>query len=133
MTLEHLQSLPRSKKLLQLTHNQLIHIAMENKISIKQVISPGNSQKSNMLDRQQLCTLIRQNSQLTTLQNSVHTIQSIDESHDIQQRVYLNVTQIFSLVSYSNIKLDQLTTCATENIDVSNHSIQSLVKMSFFS
>lgn len=110
MTLEHFQSLPMSTKPFQLTYNQLIHIATENKIPIEQIISLRNSEKTNMLDRQQLCTLISQNN-----------IQSMDESHRIQQRVYLDVMQIFFLAYYSNIKLDQLINCATENIGVSNH------------
>jgi hypothetical protein len=110
MTLKHLQSLTSSKKPFQLTSNQLIHIAMENKIPIKQIMSLPNNQKLKILDHQQLCTLISQHGQSSPMQNSIHVT---------QQRVYLDVGQIFSLAKYSNTKFDQLTTCVTEQIDVS--------------
>ncbi|CAF5130193.1 unnamed protein product, partial [Rotaria sp. Silwood1] len=118
MTLEHFHSLPTSNKPLQLTHNQLIHLAMENKISVKQIVSIRNEEKSKVFDQKQLCSLINQNSQANTIQKSVDLTQSIDKSFHIQQYVYLTVEQIFSLVKSSNIKLDELTTCTTEHINM---------------
>ncbi|CAF4805570.1 unnamed protein product [Rotaria sp. Silwood1] len=118
MTLEHFHSLSTSNKPLQLTHNQLIHLAMENKISVKQIVSIRNEEKSKVFDQKQLCSLINQNSQANTIQKSVDLTQSIDKSFHIQQYVYLTVEQIFSLVKSSNIKLDELTTCTTEHINM---------------
>lgn len=109
MSLEHLQSLSSSQKPFQLTHNQLIYISMESKIPIKQVESIQNNQKSKVLDHEQLCILVNQNNEPNTMQNSIH----------IQQRIHLNVEQIFFLAKDSNIKLNQLRICASENMDVS--------------
>jgi len=119
MPMEHLQSLSSSKKPFQLTYNQLITIAMENQIPIKQIVSIHNDQKLKMLDHEQICALVRQNDQLSTKENSIHIAPSIDKSLHIQQRVCLNVEQIFSLAKYSDIKLHQLATCAIEHSGVS--------------
>ncbi len=127
MTLEHFQSLTSSKKPLQLTHNQLIYIAMENKTTIKHIVSIHNDQKSKLLDREQLCTLVSQNNQLNTMQKPIDIAPSIDKSLHIPQRVCLNVEQIFSLAKYSDVKLHQLTTCATEHNDVSRTERHSLL------
>ncbi|CAF3690242.1 unnamed protein product [Rotaria sordida] len=118
MSLEHFHSLPSSNKPFQLTHNQLIHLAMENKIPIKQLITIHNDQKSKIFDQKQLCALINQNSQPNMIQKSADLTQSIDKSFHIQQHVHLTVEQIFSLIKSSNIKLNQLTTCTTEHIDM---------------
>ncbi|CAF4962681.1 unnamed protein product, partial [Rotaria magnacalcarata] len=108
MPMEHFHSLSGSKEPFQLTHNQLIHIAIENKILLKEIISVTNNQKSKILDLKQLCAVISQHSQSSMMQ----------ESFDhIQQSVFLNVEQIFSLVKFSNIDLNQLTTCTTEYTD----------------
>jgi hypothetical protein len=132
MPLEHLQSLSCSKKPFQLTHNQLISIAMENQIPIKQIISIHNDQKLKMLDHEQLCALLRQNNELSTKSKSIHIAPSIDKSLHIKQRVCLNVEQIFSLANYSDIKLHQLATCATEYSDVSKTNKYSLFMELYF-
>ncbi|CAF2829869.1 unnamed protein product [Rotaria sp. Silwood2] len=119
MTLEHFCSLPSSKKPFQLTHNQLIHLAMENKTPIKQIVSIRNDQKSKIFDQAQLCNLINQNNRPSAIQKSTDLTQSTDDrSLRIQQYVYLTCEQIFSLAKFSNIKLDQLIICTKEHIDM---------------
>jgi hypothetical protein len=132
MTLEHFQSLSSSKKPLQLTHHQLIYIAMENRIPIKQIVSIHNNQKSKLLDREQLCTLVSQNNQPSTKQKSIHTAPSTDKSLHIQQRICLNVEQIFSLAKNSDIKLHELTNCPIEHTDVNNTNKRSLLSKCIF-
>ncbi|CAM4915049.1 unnamed protein product [Rotaria socialis] len=109
MSMEHFHSLSGSKESFQLTHNQLIHIAIENKILLKEIVSIPNNQKSKILDLKQLCAVISQHSQSSMMHKSFN--------RHIQQSVYLNVEQIFSLVKFSNIELSQLTTCTTGYID----------------
>jgi hypothetical protein len=104
MTLAHFQSLSSSKKPFQLTQDQLIYITAGNKIPIEQIISIHDDQKSKKLDREQLCSLISQNNY---------------SSHVIPHRICLNVEQIIVLAKYSDIKLDQLTTCTKEHANVS--------------
>jgi hypothetical protein len=121
MTLEHFQSIHPSENQLDLTRDQLIHITMENKI-----VSLRSDQKSNILDREQLCALINQNNQPILKQKPLRTTQSNDELSHMQQRVYLNVEQIFTLAKNSNITLDQMATCVTERANVSDTIQDSL-------
>lgn len=121
MSLEYLHSLSSSSKTFELTQNQLNYIAMENKISIKTIESIQNNQKLKILDLEQLCTLIHQNNESKTMKETIQTtVKSTDKLHHNQQRIYLNVEQIFSLAKNSNIKLSQLKTCTSEHIDVSD-------------
>ena len=129
MTLEHFYSLPSSNRPFGFTRNQLIYLTGENNTPIQQILSIHNDQTLKILDRKQICTLVSQSCQSRTImENFIHHAQSIDESfHKQQQYVYLKVEQIFSLTKFSNIKLNHLRTCTTENSNVNKAVKESLL------
>ena len=111
MTPAYFQSLSGSRKSFQLTDDQLIYLAGENKISKQQILSIHNKQTTKiLLDPQQFCSLIYQHNQLNS---------STEHFHDIQKRLCLNVEQVFILANHSNIELHQLATCKEQTTNVS--------------
>ncbi|UJR22823.1 hypothetical protein I4U23_025853 [Adineta vaga] len=107
MPLEHFRTLFPSQEPFELSHKQLLQMAMENKIVPTEILSRDFVQKSILLDLAQLCSLISQNDLLLFLQNSINPIQSMEESNQRFQRIYLNVSQILSLSYHSNIDFNQ--------------------------
>lgn len=115
MPLEHFHSLSSSKEPFRLTNDQLICLAIENQVPVKQILSISNDQKSKMLDHKQICCLISQHDQLRTIQQSMNQNQS---------NILLNTEQIFSLAKLSNITLEQMLRCNFEQNNVTPKIIE---------
>lgn len=115
MTATHFQSLTSSDRPFQLTDDQLMFLAAENKLSVQSIISIDSDQKAKVLNQQQLCCLINQH--------------ILSQSHHLHQRVCLNVEQLLILATNSNIKSAQLMSCIEENTGVSvNEKIEVFCK-----
>ncbi|CAF0929272.1 unnamed protein product, partial [Didymodactylos carnosus] len=105
MTLEHFKSLRGVKQQLFLSSIQIVQIAIENDISIKQLLSFPLVQRTRVMTHEQLCSIISKNHKplLIKRQDSIN-----------KQRLFLTIEQLLLLATRFHAKADDLMACTVQ-------------------